>query len=125
MFALWRNRESLDGQVLPTVRKVMRRLLGDIAAQADPPEVGQAEGYSRQAPAVADGLGMRPLVAHCHLGLGTLYRRDEQAVGCINPSRSMVASGGDRLVLVDESSQPIATEDLLDRTPRRGEMPGR
>jgi hypothetical protein len=57
----------------------MRRLLGDIAAQADPPEVGQAEGYSRQAPAVADELGMRPLVAHCHLGLGPLYRRDEQA----------------------------------------------
>jgi len=23
----------------------------------------------------ADELGMRPLVAHCHLGLGTLYRR--------------------------------------------------
>ncbi|MFQ5968778.1 MAG: hypothetical protein ACE5MI_14430, partial [Acidimicrobiia bacterium] len=24
---------------------------------------------------VATDLGMRPLVAHCHLGLGTLYRR--------------------------------------------------
>ena len=25
--------------------------------------------------ALADELGMRPLVAHCHLGLGKLYRR--------------------------------------------------
>jgi len=25
--------------------------------------------------ALADDLGMRPLVAHCHLGLGKLYRR--------------------------------------------------
>jgi hypothetical protein len=25
--------------------------------------------------ALADTLGMRPLVAHCHLGLGKLYRR--------------------------------------------------
>ena len=24
---------------------------------------------------LADELGMRPLVAHCHLGLGKLYRR--------------------------------------------------
>ena len=25
--------------------------------------------------ASADGAGLRPLVAHCHLGLGKLYRR--------------------------------------------------
>jgi uncharacterized protein HemY len=25
--------------------------------------------------ALADQLGLRPLVAHCHLGLGRLYRR--------------------------------------------------
>jgi Tetratricopeptide repeat len=29
----------------------------------------------RQALALASELGMRPLLAHCHLGLGTLYRR--------------------------------------------------
>jgi hypothetical protein len=28
----------------------------------------------------------------------------------------MVASGGNRLALVDDPSQPIATEDLLDTT---------
>ena len=27
----------------------------------------------QQALALANTLGMRPLVAHCHLGLGTLY----------------------------------------------------
>ena len=28
--------------------------------------------------ALAEELGMRPLVAHCHLGLGKLYRRTGQ-----------------------------------------------
>jgi hypothetical protein len=58
------------------------RLLGEIAAHADPPEIGQSESYYREALALADELGMRPLAAHCHLGLGTLYQevgRDEQA----------------------------------------------
>jgi tetratricopeptide (TPR) repeat protein len=49
-------------------------VLGEIAA-ADPPEVQEAGARYRQALALADELGMRPLVAHCHLGLGTLYRR--------------------------------------------------
>jgi hypothetical protein len=36
---------------------------------------GDAEGYYREARAPASDLGMRPLLAHCHLGLGTLYGR--------------------------------------------------
>jgi tetratricopeptide (TPR) repeat protein len=51
------------------------RLLGEIAAHRDPPDVKQAEAAYRQALALADELGMRPLIAHCHLGLGTLYRQ--------------------------------------------------
>jgi hypothetical protein len=51
------------------------RLYGEIAAHADPPDVEQAEGYYHQALTLADELGMRPLVAHCHLGLGTLYQK--------------------------------------------------
>ena len=51
------------------------RLLGDIAARREPPESEQAEAYYRQALALAEELGMRPLLAHCHLGLGTLYGR--------------------------------------------------
>jgi tetratricopeptide (TPR) repeat protein len=49
------------------------RLLGEIAAHRDPPEKDDAETHCRQALALAKELGMRPLVAHCHLGLGTLY----------------------------------------------------
>jgi class 3 adenylate cyclase len=49
------------------------RLLGDIATHRDPPEVEEAEAYYRQALALTDALGMRPLRAHCHRSLGTLY----------------------------------------------------
>ena len=44
------------------------RLLGDIAARRDPPEVGLAAAHYQEALALADELGMRPLVAHCHRG---------------------------------------------------------
>jgi tetratricopeptide (TPR) repeat protein len=54
------------------------RLLGEIAAHQDPPEVEPAAHHYRQALALADELGMRPLVAHCHLGLGTLYVKTGQ-----------------------------------------------
>jgi hypothetical protein len=33
------------------------------------------ENHYRQALALAEELGMRPLIAHCHVGLGKLYRR--------------------------------------------------
>jgi tetratricopeptide (TPR) repeat protein len=48
-------------------------LLGDIAARREPPEREQAEAIYHQALALAEELGMRPLVAHCHRSLGTLY----------------------------------------------------
>ena len=51
------------------------RLLGEIAARRDPPQTEAAEAFHYQALALAENLGMRPLVAHCHLGLGNLYRR--------------------------------------------------
>jgi len=57
-------------------------LLGDIAAHREPPETEQAEAHYRQALTMAEELGMRPLQAHCHCGLGTLYAktgRQEQA----------------------------------------------
>ena len=62
------------------------RLLGEIAARRDPPE--HADGHYRDALALAEELGMRPLVAHCHLGLGKLYRRTgkgEQAMSTSPP----------------------------------------
>jgi class 3 adenylate cyclase/tetratricopeptide (TPR) repeat protein len=54
------------------------RLLGDIASHREPPEAEQAQAAYRQALALAEELGMRPLVAHCHLGLGTLYAKSGQ-----------------------------------------------
>jgi tetratricopeptide (TPR) repeat protein len=49
------------------------RLLSEIAARREPPESDQAGDYYRQALALAEELGMCPLQAHCHHGLGTLY----------------------------------------------------
>jgi tetratricopeptide (TPR) repeat protein len=54
------------------------RLLGEIAAHQDPPEIEPAANHYQQALALAEELGMRPLVAHCHLGLGTLYAKTGQ-----------------------------------------------
>jgi tetratricopeptide (TPR) repeat protein len=51
------------------------RLLGELAAQPKPPDGEQAEASYRQALALAEELGMRPLVARCHPGLGKLYAR--------------------------------------------------
>ena len=51
------------------------RLLGEIASHHDHGDVATAEAHYSAAKTLATELGMRPLVAHCHLGLGTLYRR--------------------------------------------------
>ena len=51
------------------------RAPGEIAAHRDPLDAETAEAHYREALALATELGMRPLVAHCHLGLGKLYRR--------------------------------------------------
>lgn len=56
--------------------------LGELHALRDPLEVEQAEDHYRQALALADELGMRPLQARCHCGLGKLYSeigRQEEA----------------------------------------------
>ncbi|MBI2527537.1 MAG: AAA family ATPase [Candidatus Rokubacteria bacterium] len=54
------------------------RLRGMIAASGHPPGVGEAEDLFRQALERAEQLGMRPLAAHCHLGLGRLYVKTAQ-----------------------------------------------
>ncbi len=50
------------------------RLLGEVASHHDHPDVATVETHYSQALARAGELGMRPLVAHCHLGLGRLHR---------------------------------------------------
>jgi tetratricopeptide (TPR) repeat protein len=51
------------------------RLLGELESCRQTPAVTPAEIHYRQALALAERLGMRPLQAHVHLGLGRLYRR--------------------------------------------------
>ena len=49
-------------------------LLGDIATHPDRFDAESGEAHYRQALALAEPRGMRPLVARCHLGLGKLSR---------------------------------------------------
>lgn len=49
-------------------------LLGDLATHPDQFDAERGETHYRKAFAIAERLGMRPLVAHCHLGLGKLYQ---------------------------------------------------
>jgi tetratricopeptide (TPR) repeat protein len=50
-------------------------LVGAAATALDPPAATEAVEAYRDAAATAERISMRPLVAHCHLGLGKLYRR--------------------------------------------------
>ena len=54
-------------------------LLGDIAARRDPREIALAAASYQHALALANELGMRPLQAHCHRGLGMLNATAGQA----------------------------------------------
>ena len=65
--------------------------LGAVHAQADPPEVAQSEARYRAALALAEALGMRPLQAHCHHGLGTLYAKS----GHLEQARAELATAID------------------------------
>jgi tetratricopeptide (TPR) repeat protein len=67
------------------------RLLGEIASHSALPEIKQAEASYRQAMALAEELGMRPLLAHCHLGLGTLHSR----MGGAEPARAALSAATD------------------------------
>jgi tetratricopeptide (TPR) repeat protein len=65
--------------------------LGAIQAHAAPPDVAQAEAHYQQALALAEELGMRPLAAHCHRGLGTLY----QTIGRLDQARAELSTAID------------------------------
>jgi tetratricopeptide (TPR) repeat protein len=55
------------------------RLLGEIASRWAPLDAREAEHHYHEALAMATELGMHPLVAHCHLELGHLSRRTDEA----------------------------------------------
>jgi tetratricopeptide (TPR) repeat protein len=52
--------------------------LAVVHAHAAPPDAERAEAHYQQALTLAEELGMRPLVAHCHLGLGRLYSQTDR-----------------------------------------------
>jgi tetratricopeptide (TPR) repeat protein len=51
------------------------RVLAEITALGDSGDATSAGKQYADSLALGEELGMRPLVAHCHLGLGKLYRR--------------------------------------------------
>ena len=87
------------------------RLLGEIALHRDPLQVEEAGDSYRQAIALAEDLGMRPLLAHCHLGLGKLYRRTskrEQAYEYLTTATTMYRDMDTRFWLV-QAEAALAT----------------
>jgi hypothetical protein len=53
------------------------RALGGAEASGNPPDAAAARAHLEEALTLAGELEMRPLIAHCHLGLGKLYRRTD------------------------------------------------
>jgi class 3 adenylate cyclase/tetratricopeptide (TPR) repeat protein len=80
--------ELADARGLRGSQAKAAHLLGEIGAHRDPPQVAEAEGHYRRALVLAEELGMRPLVAHCHLGLGELHRKS----GRREPAREHLAA---------------------------------
>jgi class 3 adenylate cyclase/tetratricopeptide (TPR) repeat protein len=86
MTGLWEEAHALAEGVLAYTRGHQERghqayalwLLGAIAARREPLESEIAEAHYCQALSLAEELGMRPLQAHCHQDLGTLYVTTDQ-----------------------------------------------
>ena len=54
------------------------RLVGEIASNRDSVQLETAVSHYQQALTVAKELGMRPLIAHCHLGIGRVLAKTVQ-----------------------------------------------
>ncbi|MGO9932378.1 MAG: ATP-binding protein [Steroidobacteraceae bacterium] len=68
------------------------RLAAEVTTQHEAVDVPGAEELYRQAMRKADDLGLRPLAARCHLGLGSLYRRagkDQHARRHLEPAAAL------------------------------------
>ena len=85
------------------------KLLGDIALHRDPPDIEQAETRYGQAFALSDELGMRPLQAHCHVGLGNIY----VAIGSTEQARAELSSAIDLFRSMDMTSWLARAEAAL------------
>jgi tetratricopeptide (TPR) repeat protein len=83
--------------------------LGVVYAHAISPDAAQAVIYYQQALALADELGMRPLQAHCHLGLGRLYGQTDRA----EQARAALATAIDLYRAMDMIFWLPQTEEVL------------
>jgi class 3 adenylate cyclase/tetratricopeptide (TPR) repeat protein len=54
------------------------RVLGDLHSAKTSPDRNGANGFYQEALGLADKLGMRPVVAHCHFGLSKLFRATDK-----------------------------------------------
>jgi tetratricopeptide (TPR) repeat protein len=123
---------TLAEQTLALARKCQERgnqayalrLLGAIAARHEPAEREPAEAFYQQALTLAEELGMRPLVAHCHRGLGTLYRQ----IGWLTEARTALSTALDLYRTMEmswwlhqaEAALGSLRESQLDQGPPRG-----
>jgi tetratricopeptide (TPR) repeat protein len=73
------QRAVQTSQRQPSVAAHALHLLGDIATIPDRFDPQAGETHYRQALAIAQEHGMRPLVAYCQFGLGKLYHRAGKA----------------------------------------------
>ncbi|TMK76421.1 MAG: hypothetical protein E6G47_12710 [Actinobacteria bacterium] len=74
---------------------VAYRLLADIALYRDRADLQSAKSHYEAAVELGGRLGIRPLVARCHLGLGRLYGRAGPATLAIETLRMAVAMTSD------------------------------
>jgi class 3 adenylate cyclase/tetratricopeptide (TPR) repeat protein len=88
------------------------RLLGEVLARADTRGLDEARSSYRQAMALGEELGMSPLIAHCHLGLGRLSRR----AGERGPARQHLAGAATSYRELDMPFWLKAAEAEIDST---------
>jgi len=87
------------------------QLLGDIAIHPDDFDAESGESRYREALALAESRGMRPLIAHCHLGLGRLYARSgkrEQATEMLGVAAAMYRDMDMRFWLEQAQAELVA-----------------
>jgi class 3 adenylate cyclase/tetratricopeptide (TPR) repeat protein len=95
----------------PGHRAEALRVIGEIAARAEPADVTQAEQAYGEAIALAERLGMRPLYARCLLGRGTLYA----LAGRPEAARAELAAAGHILRILDMRFWAVQAEAALAR----------
>ncbi len=95
-------------------------LLGETASHRNPPRSDEAEGCYRNALTLAGELGMRPLQAQCHFGLGALYLR----MGLHRQAHSDLLRAAEMFRSMEMTFSLARTEDQLSKGGGDGPRPG-